>query len=135
MREINKLIIHHSASDNPRHDSIKVITKWHLDRGFSDCGYHYYINMMKGALFIGRPLNLQGAHCLEGHNYDSIGICCGGLSGINVLQRETLGKLCRNLVDIFDIKEDSVLRHKDLVPTECPSFDICWLKFLLFKGK
>jgi len=133
MRKINRIIIHHSASETIRHDSIKVITKWHLDRGFSDCGYHYYINM-KGMLSIGRPINIQGAHCLEGHNYGSIGICCGGLNGITFQQRDTLIKLCRNLVDTFDIKEDDILRHRDLVVTECPAFDICWLKFSLFKG-
>jgi len=133
-RSIDTLIIHHSASDIEAHDNIEVIEKWHIkERGFKYVGYHFYINK-KGLVSIGRRVMVQGAHC-KGYNKTSIGICCGGASGITPQQRESLAKLCLNLVDTFEIKRDKVFLHKDLAATECPSFDIEWLKFKLFKGR
>ena len=42
-RHVSRVFLHCSASDNPKHDKISVIRKWHLDKGWSDVGYHYFI--------------------------------------------------------------------------------------------
>ena len=42
-RHIDTIFLHCSASDNPEYDNVAVIRRWHLARGWSDCGYHYYI--------------------------------------------------------------------------------------------
>ena len=45
MRKINKIIIHCSATPEGRNVKAETIKKWHLDRGFSDIGYHYIIHL------------------------------------------------------------------------------------------
>ena len=131
MRNIDLITIHHSGSDNPLHDRIEVIRKWHRDRGFSDVGYHYYINF-EGGIFCGRPLSKKGAHT-RGFNSKSIGICVGGLDGISPMQKKSLIALVKNLVDIFNIPIENIKRHKDLAPTECPTFDINFLTHAIRK--
>lgn len=75
MREIHRLIVHHSAS--PRDVTTAQIRQWHVERnGWSDIGYHYVIEG-DGALVVGRPFPQQGAHA-KGANQDSIGVCVVG---------------------------------------------------------
>ena len=67
MRKIDELIIHCTAtraewmSDNSTAAKVKEVTKWHLDRGWSDCGYHYLIDR-DGTVAEGRPVEQAGAH-------------------------------------------------------------------------
>ena len=42
-RKIYRVFMHCSASDHTHHDNIETIRSWHLERGFSDVGYHYFI--------------------------------------------------------------------------------------------
>ena len=76
MRKIDKIIIHCSATPEGREVSVKTIRKWHLQRRFSDIGYHYVIHL-DGKISNGRPLNKQGAHTAQA-NRGSIGICYVG---------------------------------------------------------
>lgn len=133
MRHIDTIHIHHSASTSPIHDDIEVIREWHLDRGFNDVGYHYYLTM-SGRLQIGRPLSNMPAS-IKHHNEGAIAICLGGRYGISKQQKDMLIRLVRNLVDIFNIEKERIFRHKDLADTECPSFDIHWLKWEIFKNE
>ena len=61
MRDINKIIIHCTATPEGRDVSVDTIRQWHLDRGWSDIGYHYIIDL-EGNLHEGRPVERQGAH-------------------------------------------------------------------------
>lgn len=74
MRELNRLIFHHSASS--LETTPEQIKQWHLDKGWSDVGYHHLVDRF-GNVYPGRPIWKQGAHC-RGSNTDSIGICLVG---------------------------------------------------------
>lgn len=80
MRQINKIIIHCSATPEGRDVTVDDIRRWHKnDFGWTDIGYHYVIHL-DGSIHPGRPESTQGAHC-SGHNSDSIGVCyIGGLA-------------------------------------------------------
>jgi N-acetyl-anhydromuramyl-L-alanine amidase AmpD len=128
MREINKIIIHHSGTDYAHHDNVAFIRKVHVKQnGWSDIGYHYFIDSKNGELFICRPVSKVGAHCLLQNN-GSIGICVSGMSGINIKQRNTLKKLCKNLVDIFNLTNNDIYKHRDFANTLCPNFSIEFLR-------
>ncbi len=61
MRDINKIILHCSATPEGRDVSVDTIRKWHLDRGWSDIGYHYVVGL-NGVISEGRPVERHGAH-------------------------------------------------------------------------
>ena len=78
MREIKQIHIHCSATKTDN-ISASTIRRWHLQRGWSDIGYHYVIGL-DGKIEAGRPVSKIGAHA-KGYNKTSIGICyIGGLS-------------------------------------------------------
>ena len=80
MREINKIVIHCSATPPDMYVDKAMIDRWHKERGWSGCGYHYVIKR-DGQIELGRPIEKIGAH-VKGHNKTSIGICyCGGVDG------------------------------------------------------
>ena len=80
MRNIKQIIVHCSATKEGQDFKAKDIKRWHLERGFSDIGYHYVVDL-DGTIEEGRSLELIGAHT-KGQNRDSIGICYIG--GIDV---------------------------------------------------
>jgi len=110
MRQINRYILHCSASDFKEHDDISVIDMWHKERGFSEVGYHFYIKK-DGTVQKGRRLELPGAH-VKGHNGDSIGICLGGL-------REFTGKQYVALKGVIESLNAELKRlgNNGVVPT------------------
>lgn len=73
MRQINKIIIHCSATQEGKEISAATIDKWHKKRGWRGIGYHYVIGL-DGMIEYGRPITETGAH-VKGHNKGSIGIC------------------------------------------------------------
>lgn len=76
MRAIHKIIIHCTATREGDDISVDTIRRWHLNRGWSDIGYHYVIDI-KGNINAGRPIELMGAHT-KGQNKYSIGIAYVG---------------------------------------------------------
>lgn len=72
-REINRIIIHCSATPAGRHVTVADIDRWHRQRGFRKIGYHYVI-YTDGSVHQGRDESETGAHC-SGHNARSIGVC------------------------------------------------------------
>lgn len=127
---ISKIIIHCSDSDNPAHDDISVIRKWHIeDRHFLDVGYHYFIKK-NGEIQKGRELYEIGAHC-EKHNIDSIGICFSGKEKFPWRQLRGGVYLIRDLCDILGLRKryrdskDFIFPHHFFDPSKtCPNFDI-----------
>ncbi len=98
-RWVNKVFVHCSASDSLRDDNVATIRKWHLARGFTDIGYHYYIDK-KGIVNLGRSLEKVPA-AQEGHNTGSIAICCGGLKDFTPPQMKSLKALCEQINKVY----------------------------------
>ena len=128
MREINKIIVHCSATREEENYEVAEIRKWHLARGFSDIGYHFYIDLY-GEIHKGRDISKIGAHC-KGHNRNSIGICyCGGVEADgktpkdtrNTEQRRSLVAVLRTLKAMFPNAD--IHSHNDFANKACPSFN------------
>lgn len=129
MRKINKIILHCSATPPTMDIGVNVIREWHLDRGFTDVGYHWVI-MRNGTLEKGRPEVEMGAHA-KGHNEDSVGVCLvGGVNDLNepdanytLAQYSTLSFLFRHLK--LKYNNPAILGHRDLSGTgkACPCVD------------
>jgi N-acetylmuramoyl-L-alanine amidase len=129
MREINKIIVHCSATREGENFDVAEIRKWHVEgRGWSDIGYHFYIDL-HGNIQKGRDIAKIGAHC-KGHNRNSIGICyCGGVEADgktpkdtrNTEQKEALLAVLRTLKAMFP---NAVIHsHNNFANKACPSFD------------
>lgn len=127
-REINKIIIHCTATPEGRDVSVDDIRQWHLDRGWSDIGYHYVI-ALNGEIQEGRPEEKIGAHT-KGHNSDSIGIAyVGGMTkDMNSAkdtrtdqQKLSLQFFLNYLKDLYPNAE--IFGHRDFSTKSCPSFD------------
>ena len=140
MREINKIIIHCSASS---FGDAALIREWHTDpkprgNGWRDIGYHYVIGNGRpvtsrrynpkndGLIEHGRPLDEAGAHA-RGHNRDSIGICLiGTRKGLfRPRQIEALRALVESLRAEYGLARADVIGHRSLASKKtCPGFDV-----------
>lgn len=127
-RQISEIIVHCSATPAGRNVRCSEIRRWHMaDRGFSDIGYHFVIDL-DGTVETGRPLSQLGAHCV-GHNRKSIGICyIGGVDHKGnasdtrtISQKEALTRLILIIKQAFP--NVRVHGHRDFARKECPSFD------------
>jgi len=127
MRNINKIIIHCSATEAGQEISIDTIREWHIERGFKDIGYHYVIGL-DGAVFTGRNITEIGAHT-KGQNSDSVGICyVGGL--LNGKAKDTRTKEQKNVLKllIYQLKQvfpdASAEPHYKYANKDCPCFNV-----------
>lgn len=130
MREINRIILHCSATIQGAHFDVATIRKWHTSepRNWADIGYHYVI-YLDGTVHAGRPLSKAGAHT-KGHNHDSIGVCyIGGLDKdgnpkdtMTPAQDIAVIQLVRAVRLLFgDVK---IYGHNDFANKACPCFDV-----------
>lgn len=128
MRRITKIILHCTATPEGRDVSAEDIRQWHLDRGWSDIGYHYVIDI-NGCLQEGRPLTRAGAH-VRGHNKGSIGIAYVGGVDANLKPKDTRtedqkGRLKALILDLMDEYPEATLHgHNEFSNKACPSFDV-----------
>lgn len=127
-RSIKELIVHCSATPEGKDYSVDTIRQWHLQRGFSDIGYHYVV-YRDGSIHIGRDESIIGAHC-TGHNTNSIGVCyIGGCASDGktpkdtrtTKQKQSLVKLLKELKTKYP--QASIHGHRDFANKACPSFD------------
>lgn len=142
MRDINKIILHCSATQEGKDFNVEDIREWHLQRGFTDVGYHYVIKL-DGTIQDGRNIRSIGAHC-KGQNYGSIGICyIGGLDkegkGKDTRtkeQKESLFNLIDDLLIAYDLTIEDVYCHYQFAKKLCPCFNIEDFKeeFLKYKN-
>ena len=120
----------------------QVLRQCHLQRGFKDIGYHFYITR-DGELHHCRPISEPGAH-VRGFNRHSIGICYeGGLDEDGKAadtrtsrQKEAMHRLVNELLQRYP--DAKVVGHRDLSPDtnyngivdpwerikECPCFEV-----------
>ena len=128
MREINKIIIHCSATKEGLDFHVADIDRWHKQRGYKCVGYHYIITL-DGVIEKGREESEIGAHC-KGYNSNSIGICyIGGLDTNGkakdtrtVQQRAALHLLLNQLKAKYP--NATIHGHNEFANKACPSFDV-----------
>ena len=127
-RTINEIIVHCSATPEGKDYTLDTIRQWHLQRGFSDIGYHYVIHP-DGKVEEGRDVNIAGVHC-SGHNSKSIGICyIGGMTADNKKAKDTRTEEQRKSLKVLLMAmrklypSASIHGHRDFAAKDCPSFD------------
>ena len=135
MRLIHQIVIHCAATKPNMDVGVAEIRKWHMNRGWSDIGYHYVVRR-DGTVEEGRDENLVGAG-VKGFNKHTIHICLVG--GVNddmepadnfthkqKIQAKQLAKKLQKkyheLTGIFP----AVVGHRDFpgVKKACPCFDV-----------
>lgn len=143
-RKVDHLVVHCSATRPDQDIGSAEIDRWHRQKGWWGCGYHYVIRRdgrveSAEAGFRCRPLDKAGAHvgdCGPGWNGRSIGICLIG--GVNAAGKaestftlEQFDALFALLDDLRDmVPNATILGHRDLIrqtgasPKDCPSFDV-----------
>ena len=121
------IVLHCSASPGSTLESIR---RWHVEgRGWDDVGYHFVIEE-SGALRIGRPLSMPGAHA-KGANDKSIGVCLSGNGDVypfQLAQVATLKKLCEALMLTYGIPSERVIGHREVhgkIPGAAPTSKTC----------
>jgi len=120
-RKIHRVFIHCSASDHPHHDNMSTIRSWHLERGFSDVGYHFFIQK-DGTLEYGRDIEKTPA-AQKGHNLYTLAICMHGLREENFTQAQfdTLHQLAVQIVHNYE--NVSFHGHCEVSKKACPVFN------------
>lgn len=129
MRDIDKIIIHCSATRPDQNITAKNIKRWHVeDRGWSDIGYHYVIKR-DGTLEKGRDLGVGGAHAL-GYNAHSIGVCLvGGVDKFNAPEQNYTANQYYSLKKLLDVlcvtfPNADIIGHNDVSDKDCPCFNV-----------
>jgi len=119
----SQIIIHHVGQIN-RDVSVEEIHKWHQEKGWAGCGYHFVIRK-DGTIERGRPVDTLGAHC-KGSNANSIGINVVGDFMENNKPTEgqvnSLVRLLADLCDRYKLPKDRkhIIGHRERMVTECP---------------
>ena len=132
VRRTTDFIVVHCSATKPNQDiGASEIRKWHVeDNGWSDIGYHQVIRR-NGAIELGRPLHVSGAHA-KGFNARSVGVCLvGGIDNSGKAENNFTVEQMESLVVTLDYwrriyPKAEVLGHRDLpgVAKACPSFDV-----------
>ena len=128
-RDIEFIAIHCAATKPSMTVDRERIKGWHLKRGFSDIGYHFYIRQ-DGSLEFGRPIYKTGAH-VAGYNSVSVGVCYeGGIDEEGEAFDTRTPQQKRAIVDLLtelkvNYPKAIIQGHKDFpkVYKACPSFD------------
>lgn len=122
----DEIILHHAEAS---HASVEDINQWHLERGWTGIGYHFYIRK-DGRIYRGRPEWAVGAHA-QGHNSRSVGICVEGAYMTETMpkaQFDALVGLVRE--EMAKYPGAKVLRHRDVNSTDCPGVNYPWKALL-----
>lgn len=129
-RAIQAIVIHHMGDGLP--PGVSILQRWN-PAGYDYPEYDFGIES-DGTIRTGRPLSIQGAHCLSdkppyserGHqwwNRNSIGI---GLAGdftqytMPGAQFEALVGLVKSLMSQYGLTLDDVYPHGQVTYTDCP---------------
>ena len=130
MRKINEIIVHCSATREGKPFTVADIDRWHRERGWKGCGYHYVITL-DGRVEQGRSEQVAGAHC-SGRNSESIGVCyIGGCDLVGKskdtrteAQKKAMVTLIRQLMQTHGISIENVRCHNEFSTKACPSFSV-----------
>lgn len=116
--QVKRIILHHAEAKSC---SIEDIHRWHLNNGWSGCGYHFLVRK-DGTVYRGRPENKLGAHT-SNHNTGSLGICFEGAFNQETMaetQIKSGQELVTYLCDKYRLLKANVYKHKDFNSTDCP---------------
>ena len=128
MRDLNRIILHCSATREGKDFSVDTIRDWHVKgNGWSDIGYHWVIRL-DGSIEVGRPLEKSGAHT-KGENKDSVGVCyIGGLDEdgkpkdtMNPEQEKAWRMIVLSLRTLYG-NHITIHGHNEFASKACPSF-------------
>lgn len=129
-RQIEKIVIHCSATTPTMDIGANEIRSWHTAKGWRDIGYHFVVRL-DGKIELGRMVSEVGAH-VRGYNAKSIAICYVGGVDENRKpadtrtpeQKASLELLLRTCMRVWPGAE--ILGHRDFpgVTKACPSFDV-----------
>ena len=126
MRDINRIILHCTATKEGKDYSVETIRQWHLKRNFSDIGYHYLIGL-DGTIHLGRPVFKQGAHT-KSENKDSIGVAYVGGLDLDGKPKDTMTSMQEiGLLQLYNslnitFGKLSLHGHNEYSTKACPSF-------------
>jgi peptidoglycan hydrolase-like amidase len=140
--KVKLLVVHHTAQkvagDNrPTVERMRALYEYHTNsRGWGDIGYHYVVDE-QGGIYEGRSggKNVVGGHVYCG-NVGTVGVALMGNfeeEQPTIQQIQSLQWLLNHLGETYDINLNrtvtfhgknvkTILRHKDLISTECPGF-------------
>lgn len=123
MREINRIIIHCSATPAGMDIGRDEIDQWHRERGWNGIGYHYVIRR-NGDIEFGRPEYEVGAHT-RGYNEDSIGICLVGGKDTFDYTADQIAELVGLVENLEERYPDATIHgHNEFSAKLCPRFDV-----------
>jgi len=131
---VTGVIIHCAATKKTMTTPVETIKKWHLQRGFNDVGYHYYIRF-DGTIELGRSIGEVGAHC-RGENRNNLGVCLeGGMGKDGKAENNFTDEQWFSLIGLlkgFPMMFPNIKRitgHNEHSNKACPSFDVqAWKK-------
>lgn len=134
-RPVTRVFLHCSASDNPAHDNVATMRRWHVDgNGWSDVGYHLFVRK-SGLVEAGRSLELIPA-AQAGHNTGTVAICCHGLEAEKFTEAQfvTLRDLARQ-IDAAYGGAVTFHGHREVANKLCPVYDYRAVLGLDAKGR
>ena len=127
-RSVREIIVHHTWSPRTRdyrgRSSWEGIQHYHRDvRGWSDIGYHVGVDPLDLDVWLLRPIERGGGHCL-GHNAHSVGVVMLGNydkgkddpSKIVYITTKVVAALCER----YSLTEKDVYFHRDFADKTCP---------------
>lgn len=130
MRKIKSIVVHVSDSPDNKDIGVEDIRQWHIQKGWSDVGYHYVVKQ-DGQVEKGRPIEKPGAHT-KGYNSDSIGVCWVGKTEITKEAFASLMNLLLKLLDTYNLSCQHVYGHYEFNPKKtCPNLDMEQVRELL----
>lgn len=129
MREINRIILHCSATPEGKDFTVADIDRWHKQRGWQGIGYHYVV-YRDGSIHNGRDIAVAGAHT-SGYNKNSIGICyIGGVAADGKTPKDTRTPAQRRALRVLveqlkkQFPKATIHGHYEFAAKACPSFKI-----------
>lgn len=132
MRQIKKIILHCSDSQDSLDIGVKEIKKWHTDpppkgNGWTDIGYHFVVRR-DGRIERGRSEETIGAH-VAGHNSDSIGVCWVGRTVASDKQLQAIYALLRGLIDKYGLEIEDIWGHNQFDSHKtCPNLQMDFVR-------
>jgi N-acetyl-anhydromuramyl-L-alanine amidase AmpD len=153
MREINYIILHHSATpatNGPTDDEGEAIyravcvnsrERWRTDFPFYVCDYHYLVGPT-GRVFKGQPIESASWHATNYQvNLTSVGVCFLGNFEKEIMPKAQFDsgvRLVRELIGKYRIPVNGVMRHKDVISditgrpnsTKCPGKNFPYVEFI-----
>lgn len=127
-RKIKEIHLHCSATKEGMDFGVKDIDRWHRERGWDGCGYHYIIKL-DGEIEVGRDINKIPAS-IKGRNRYAVAIVyIGGLDKNGNpkdtrtdKQKASMYLLIERLKKRFG--DIPVYGHNEFANKSCPCFDV-----------